>query len=128
MVVLAVFGLAALFILIVYKNKMASHFRLDEKGAYFFTREEDRKKNTAVNLAVFIMGVISNKPGAVSTGIAGQLTQDCSIKWKNVDRFKVYDSSKAIYLRAGFGNKITVGGEKIWLIMNLSFVKIAAKK
>jgi len=100
------FGLTALIILVVYKNRIQARFKLDSQGIHYFTREEAYKKNTALNTLLFFLSITKNRPGAASAAVGAQITQNESIRWKNIKKIKTYDSSKAILVKGGFGSKI----------------------
>lgn len=103
-----VFGLAALLILIIYKNRFWSIFEVDEKRIRQYPMKRTAKKNTAVNSILFFAGLAAGKPGYAGTALIAQSTQSASISWRNVGRLKFYPRQRAIGVKNSWRTVLVV--------------------
>lgn len=102
------FVLGFLFIMLVNGGKYAAGYIIDVKGILNYTQEEQAKRNKIINSLLVVAGILSGKASAAGTGILAQSRQSVLVKWKNIRKVKVYQSSKSIVIKGGFTEKIAL--------------------
>jgi hypothetical protein len=102
------FLLTYIFIMIVYKGKYAAGFVIDDKGIICYTQKRQAKYNRIINGLTVVLGLLSGKPAAAGAGLLAQSRQSVLIKWKNIQKVKLYPKTKTIMVSGGFTEKIAV--------------------
>lgn len=90
--------LTALVLAVVYKGKYAAQFTVNEEGAYYETRSEQRQVNSTVNFLLIFAGLLSGKPGYAGTGLLAQASQSGAVEWSAVHRITPYPKKYIIVL------------------------------
>jgi hypothetical protein len=102
------FLLTFLLILIVYGNKYAPGFIIDESGIVNYTQKKQAKRNRIINALVIALGALSGNFTAMGTGMMAQSRQVMQLKWKNI-RKVYYDPKRyTILVRGAYMEKIAV--------------------
>ena len=102
------FLLSIILILIVYGGKYAPGFIVDEDGITNYTQEKHAKRNSIINRALIILGLISGRPSVVGTGMMANARQVVKIKWVNIRKARYYPNQNTILVWGGFAEKIAV--------------------
>ncbi len=87
-----------ILILILLRNRFATHFVVASDGVRAGPTETQYRTNTRINRFLIILGILLGKPGAVGTGLISQASQSISIEWADVDRVKSFPNLRAIAL------------------------------
>jgi len=108
LLIVILFGLTALFIQVVYKNRSYAVFEIDEKGIKQYPMKNTAKKNTAINTILFFAGLAKGKPGYAGTALIAETTNSAFITWKNIKMLKFYPREKAIAVKNGWRTVLVV--------------------
>ncbi|MGI6248242.1 MAG: hypothetical protein ACOYJX_02370 [Acutalibacteraceae bacterium] len=104
----ALFLLAWLFIMAVYRGKYEVEFVLDDKGVLCRTQAEQAKKNRIINTLTVVLGLFSGKPSVAGAGMLAQSRQEMFIKWSNITKVKYKPKSHTILLCGGWIEKVAL--------------------
>jgi hypothetical protein len=99
------FFFTALFIFAYYGNRYLLSYTMDKKGIRTISREDQRRKNSKLNLLIVLAGLLARNPATTGAGLLAASRQDQDMKWKKITKAVFYPKYSTITLHAGYLEK-----------------------
>jgi hypothetical protein len=104
----ALFILTFFLMMIVYGDKYAPGFIVDETGIVNYTQEKQAKRSKVINGLAVALGLISGNFTAAGAGMIAQSRQVVRLKWKNIRKVSYDPKRHTILVRGGYMEKIAI--------------------
>lgn len=104
----ALFLLSYILVMSVFRGTYDVHFALSRKGILAESQPKQSARVKKLSTLTVILGLFSQNPTAVGTGILASSRTKVFIPWNRLRKVKYIEKDRAIMIRGGFGENIAL--------------------